>query len=129
MRLAVLAVVAVLLVPGTALAVELSSFSIGTSGAVGDLCGELEKAEGERSTDALLMCLGYIYGVVDMVSMIRQTTDGDLSSVTFCRPKEVGAKQLGVIVAKWVREHPERRHESPLLGTISALRKAFPCSD
>lgn len=125
MRLIALVVAAVLLVPGTALAVDASAFNMENIGAIGDLCGELKndsKERGPLSRAASARCVGYVLGVADMA----QVSDNSFPPV--CFPTE-GNPQLGLVVAKWVDEHPEERHRNRVVGVLMAFREAFPCND
>lgn len=44
-----------------------------------------------------------------------------------CIPGTAPMAQLARIVVKWLREHPERLHESKSVLVMDALRDAFPC--
>jgi Rap1a immunity proteins len=64
------------------------------------------------------MCMGYIAGVSDIMS-----TDGDI-----CLPNNATIQQIVDIVAKYLSDHPERRHYSASSESGIALMQAFPCS-
>jgi len=120
MRLTALVVVAVLLVPGTAFA------AADATGYLGDQCTELRKNNGD--TFDVASCLNYVTGIVDILHVFRKMKKGD-SFVPMCIPNNVNAKQLGLIVAKWVDENPKERHNHRAVGVVMALREAFPCKD
>jgi hypothetical protein len=44
-----------------------------------------------------------------------------------CFPDDAPILQLGRVLVKWLREHPERLHESKSLLTTEAFKDAFPC--
>ena len=125
MRLTALVVAAVLLVPGTALAVDASAFNMENIGAIGDLCRELKndnKERGPLSRAASERCAGYVLGVADMAQV------SDNSFPPICFPTG-GGLQLGLVVAKWVDEHPEEKRQNRVVGVLMAFREAFPCND
>jgi hypothetical protein len=64
------------------------------------------------------MCMGYIAGVSDIMS-----TNGDI-----CLPKNATVQQIVDIVAKYLSDHPERRHFSASSESGIALMQAFPCT-
>lgn len=41
-------------------------------------------------------------------------------------PQDATAEQFGLIVLKFLRDHPERLHEHPQTLVIAAIRDAFP---
>ena len=125
MRLTALVVAAVLLVPGTALAVDASAFFMQNIGDIGDLCAEVSNDSKERdalSGAASARCTGYVRGVADMAQV------SEIPSPPICFPTE-GDLQLGLVVAKWVDEHPGEREQNRVVGVLMAFREAFPCSD
>jgi hypothetical protein len=44
-----------------------------------------------------------------------------------CIPEKAPISQLARVLVKWLREHPERLHESKSGLTADALKDAFPC--
>jgi len=64
------------------------------------------------------MCIGYITGVSDIMS-----TNGDI-----CLPNDATIQQIVDTVAKYLSDHPERRHYSASSQSGIALMQAFPCS-
>lgn len=44
-----------------------------------------------------------------------------------CIPNEVNLAQMARILVKWLRDHPERLHESAIILTLDAFHDAFPC--
>ena len=61
-------------------------------------------------------CMGYIAGVVEK---------GGISYL--CMPQDVTFDQFRDIVRKFLREHPERRHEHASGLVDEAHASAFPC--
>jgi hypothetical protein len=45
-----------------------------------------------------------------------------------CIPKEVGLPQMGRVLVKWLRDHPERLHEPTSILSVDAFHSAFPCA-
>ena len=93
----------------------------------------------------LSWCAGYLDAIQGM--LVKSDVDLALigmSGVTFvgpdkakqfafdtlkgaCIPDKVPVLQLARVLVKWLREHPERLHESKVLLTLAALKEAFPC--
>jgi hypothetical protein len=44
-----------------------------------------------------------------------------------CFPEKAPVLQLGRVLVKWLRDHPERLHEPKSLLTTEAFKDAFPC--
>lgn len=72
---------------------------------------------GEDYYYALGVCVGYVMGVTDMLSM----------SGTICGAQHVSASQMGDIVIKYLHNHPETRHYSASDEVEAALKNAFLC--
>lgn len=64
-----------------------------------------------------VQALGYIAGVHDALWVDK----------IVCTPAAVTLAQLGAVVAKHLREHPENLHAPANLLVEIALRKAYPC--
>ena len=64
------------------------------------------------------LCMGYIAGVSDIMS-----TNDDI-----CLPNNVTIQQIVDIVAKYLSDHPERRHYGASSESGIALMQAFPCN-
>lgn len=45
-----------------------------------------------------------------------------------CIPDKASVLQLARVLVKWLREHPERLHESKGILLVAALKDAFPCA-
>jgi hypothetical protein len=67
---------------------------------------------------AIGVCVGYVMGISDMLS----------TSGTICAVQHFSASQMGDIVIKYLRDHPERRHYSASDEIEVALKNALPCS-
>jgi hypothetical protein len=63
------------------------------------------------------MCIGYVAGVSDIMS-----TNGDI-----CLPSDATIQQIVDTVAKYLSDHPEKRHYSASSQSGIALMQAFPC--
>ena len=63
-------------------------------------------------------CMGYIAGVSDIMS-----TNGDI-----CLPNHATIQQIVDLVAKYLSDHPERRHYGASSEAGIALMEAFPCN-
>ena len=70
------------------------------------------------------ICSAYIGGVVDGQNVITSTLS--INGV-FCEPEGVTVQQLMDVVARWLRQHPEKRHYTAASLTLEALDDAFPC--
>lgn len=81
----------------------------------------------EMCTDSLDfmkgICLGYIRGASSagdswMLSMNRH----------LCRPTGVTVGQIQDVVVRYIRQHPESRHEAAVTLVMKAQDAAWPCS-
>ena len=69
-------------------------------------------------------CLNYVAGVADMVDVMPETAG--LAPV--CIPPEgVTVGQMGRVVVKYLKNHPEEEHDAAVVLVVVALREAFPC--
>jgi hypothetical protein len=64
-------------------------------------------------------CLGYLTGIANVLEALKRA----------CPPDGVGGGQLALVVVKYLDDHPERRHLTPLEHVVPALTDAFPCPD
>jgi hypothetical protein len=93
----------------------------------------------------LAWCVGYIQANQDLIEKWRITmaleimaakqdgkpapyhlrADDDFGGT--CFPVNVSVAQIGRVLVRWLRDHPERLHESKSLLIAEALKSAFPC--
>lgn len=108
------------------LALLASSEPHGSSGM--SLLAMCEDAEGKKplTTDSA-SCASYIIGSVDASLFWNPMQDDGTGRVGFCAPEPVTYLQYVAVVVKFLRDHPERLHESRQLLVQVALREAFPC--
>lgn len=67
-------------------------------------------------------CSGFIWGAADG----HQLTSDE--SASFCSPEGATSDQMGRVVVKYLREHPEKLHEYAVLLVAVALIEAWPCA-
>lgn len=90
-------------------------------------------------------CVGYLEGVqgvlmqnqvtLGLMGMMGMTLTGTDKQKAWsvdtlhgaCFPDNAPILQLGRVLVKWLREHPERLHESKIILTEEALKDSFPC--
>lgn len=101
-----------------------------------DDCSKIEKAtpDNDREVIQVYRCLGFLQGVIGGVTLIDGVRGGKVNANTphlfgaFCIPESATLLQGWDVVLKFLREHPERRHE-PAANLVSlALFQAFPCA-
>jgi Rap1a immunity proteins len=73
----------------------------------------------EECTQSATFCQGYVAGVFDAEKLFP----------TLCVPDEVRYGQLVDVVTQWLRDHPERRHDSAVRLVVQAINEKFPCKD
>lgn len=73
----------------------------------------------EECNQSATFCQGYVAGVFDAESFFP----------TLCVPDEASYGQLVDVVTQWLRDHPERRHESAVRLVVQAINEKFPCKD
>lgn len=67
-------------------------------------------------------CLGYLGAVQDILNVKNWP-----ASESACLPEGTSTIQLGRIVVKWLRAHPEKLHENAFLLSLNILHETFPC--
>ena len=72
-------------------------------------------------------CASYIIGSADASLFYSQLYSSEVPFRVFCAPKEATYAQYVKVVVKYLRDHPERLHESRQLLVQDALHAAFPC--
>ena len=78
--------------------------------------------------DNTLACTAYVAGVMDFLSAAGKTDILNEQFQPVCVPQSgVTLGQLQDIVIKYLREHPEERHEPGVFLVVGAIREAFPC--
>ena len=95
----------------------------------------LRMCENKRgSTDpASLACLTYVMGLRDAFNiaareMYPQFINSEYNKkLRVCLPYKVTNGQLAKVLLKYLRAHPEQRHENSYILTAQAMKKAFPC--
>jgi hypothetical protein len=77
----------------------------------------------DRANDAL-NCLHYVGGFLDGYGMASVIEKG---KPALCLPKNANTGQVVRILAKWLKDHPERLNESAATCMFAALVDAFVC--
>ncbi len=72
-----------------------------------------------------LVCMYYVAGVADMLSVISKTEAGGIKPL--CIPAKVSLGQLRNVVVKYLKAHPEGTHRAAVVQVTVALGEAFPC--
>lgn len=76
------------------------------------------------------VCLGKIEGALDGIEMARgyySASSGKTLSPFICPPESVTKEQQLRIVVKYLKENPEKLHESEVSSIALAMAFAFPC--
>jgi hypothetical protein len=81
-----------------------------------DWCGK------SATTQAPERCVGYILGVVDLMS-----TD-DIFTSRFCLPTHTTSGQITDTVRRYLRDNPDTLQYSAASDVAVAIFKAYPCS-
>jgi hypothetical protein len=79
-----------------------------------------------REVRSVNLCLGYALGAADVWTVVSTRPQWDLAKV--CLPSAVKPDQVRDVVIRYLREHPEDRHNPAALAAYSALKDAFPCA-
>lgn len=69
-------------------------------------------------------CFGYIWAVVDSVTLVSADGKGKPS---LCVPEDVTSTQAAKIVIKYGNDHPEELNQLAMVVIPEAVRKSFPC--
>ena len=94
-----------------------------------EMCQYVEKPMRDQSVDqkaATIACLNYTSGFMAGVLAGSIAASSD-SRPIICPSEEVTAQQVSAVVLKYLRDHPEDRHESAVALVYIALAHAFPC--
>ena len=76
---------------------------------------------------------GYVVGIVERLlstqelNSLRRHTDDSVHVPTVCLPDAVVTTQLRDVACKYLREHPEERHEHASYLVARSMATAFPC--
>lgn len=79
----------------------------------------------------LLACIGFLHGVTDGMILGTSFANGATNTTSpapWCMPPTATAIQVGRVLVKYIRAHPETAHESPSVLALYAFRDAFPCA-
>jgi len=68
--------------------------------------------------------ISYVTGVVDGVGLL---TKAGMSTVRVCVPKDATIGQISSIVMKYLRAHPEERHQAGSTLILAALLEVYVC--
>jgi hypothetical protein len=69
-------------------------------------------------------CLGYVSGIDDGIEMAFGTSN---TARLYCIPEGVTSGQGVRVVVKWLRNHPDKLHNSARVLVVASLADAFPC--
>ena len=74
--------------------------------------------------------LGFITGFREalIASAVFNNDNQNIGKETLCIPPEVPTGELMIVVANWLKKHPERLDNIALAEIVMALNEAFPCS-
>lgn len=79
-------------------------------------------------------CHAYVVAVADSLAMFKAAPDGASSGALsevrvryYCPSKETSSLQVTTVAIKYLRDHPEKRHQAASSLVARALVKAFPC--
>jgi len=92
-------------------------------------CGEViklinkEDASSVSSTKAE-HCYGLLFGTVGTHDLLSKRNN---SEFFFCLPSGVTTNQAIMVIVKYLKEHPEKLHNSASTLILLALQKNFPC--
>ena len=67
---------------------------------------------------------GYISGVIDSARVLLY-----LSPNKLCLPDGVKYPQIWAVVEKYVKDHPERLHQTAFELIMDAIKEAWPCTN
>ena len=74
---------------------------------------------------ALIDCLAYIKGVVDMISTFQ---DKKMIPQALCVPPGTGVEKLWIVVHSFLKDHPSENPPDASILVLVALATAWPCA-
>lgn len=75
------------------------------------------QCDSARGSNASYMCLGYVTGIIDILSELKQV----------CTPPQVTVEQAKDVALKYLRDNPKDRAYTASSEIYLALTEAFPC--
>jgi len=78
----------------------------------------------EESHFSVAWCMGFVIGAEAMAVHLSNTL---VSLPLYCKPPNVTAGQIILIVTKYLNDHPETLHEPASQHVFHAMQGAFPC--
>lgn len=118
------AVLAMLLMPVAARAVETRDFEVRNAEELANLCAA--KPTDAKGTAASNFCHGFTQAVVDM-TFTQERKSGQPRTICFPKPTPKRSATLDEFVT-WVRAQPERLKASPSEAFQRFMSERFPCS-
>jgi len=82
-----------------------------------------EKLSNSEMQDAE-WCLGYVEGIADGIEIVSETSK---SARLYCMAEDVTTGQGVRVFVKWLRDHPEKLHNSGRILVVASFVNAFPC--
>jgi Rap1a immunity proteins len=94
-----------------------------TGNGLSEACDGFEK---DAHTD--YGCVLYIRGMYEAIQFTDITTNGQTYLYRSCPDKDVTEQQVYAIVAKWMKQHPEKWTMPAVSIVAIAMSEAFPCN-
>lgn len=79
-----------------------------------------------KDAPEVMMCFGYISGIIDLEDFNHATLPTSSSHV-WCLPDGASNSELAKVMVKYGNDHPEELHLPSVVLVTNALLKAFPC--
>lgn len=97
------------------------------------VCSGIEKHDATHTEiQHAIACLAYVEGITHGVAAesawVRVAANKEPPR-PFCLPENVENGQLVGIALKYIRNHPEKSHQSGALLVVESLSEALPCSN
>jgi hypothetical protein len=87
-------------------------------------------SECTSSPDYVLVCMGYVQGVVDagdQEAFLLEADGRTIAGFRWCASDRANTKQAVDIVVRYLRDNPQRRHLVAAGLVAEALSQAWPC--
>ncbi|WP_147377680.1 Rap1a/Tai family immunity protein [Mesorhizobium waimense] len=73
-------------------------------------------------------CYGFVVGVLDHFGIMNSIGVSEVENIgPFCLTDSVNANDVTEVVARFLDQHPEKRHLAGYLLTRQALTDGYPC--
>jgi hypothetical protein len=87
-------------------------------------CVEVERGKDSGDIYKAMECVHFVRGAMDAHVLWHEV---ESRPRPYCAPGSASPGQRGLVVLKWLRDHPESLHLPASFSVLKAMAQAFPC--